>query len=123
MNGEEAVKVLIVDDDPMILQLTAKGLRKRGYQVETQSDANRAISHAREFGPDIIILDIDMPGLSGGMVAEQIKMDPVLESTPFVFMSSLITPQDEKAEKAPYGYIAKPASIQGIEQMIQKYIA
>lgn len=102
--------ILVVDDTPANLRLLSNVLSKAGYRHLEASDGEEAIELAKEHEPDLILLDIMMPGLSGFEVVEQIKKDAVLMDVPIIFLSSL-TDTDDKVQAFKAGgvdYITKP---------------
>ncbi len=70
------LKILCVDDDVPQLTIMAAVLRKEGYIVETALDGNLGLKKAREWIPDLMILDIMMPGMDGYQVCKHLKADP-----------------------------------------------
>jgi len=85
---EEKRRILIVDDDRDASHLIKILLEKNGrYVVLEENDAARAHQSARNFRPDLILLDIMMPGTDGGDVAAQIEADLDLQRTPIVFLT------------------------------------
>ena len=119
-------KILIVDDDMAASRLLALGLEKTGsYQVKVENVATRALAVAREFRPSVILLDICMPGVDGGDVAFQIHADPMLRSTPIVFLTSLVSGQEStNAEvlRGGYEFLPKPASLQKVIECIGRHV-
>ncbi|WP_422659691.1 response regulator transcription factor [Paenibacillus sp. EC2-1] len=73
MNNIEGIKVLIIDDEPNILQFLELGLRSEGFIVESSTDSISAIQLAERFNPHVIVLDIMMPGIDGFEVCRQLK--------------------------------------------------
>ena len=67
----------MVDDDPEIVTMLSTRLAKRGYKVTTASDGNEALELAKREQPDVVLLDVMMPGKSGWEVARALKQDPV----------------------------------------------
>ncbi len=67
------VRVLVVDDEPTILELLAKGLGYEGYTVETASDGRAALATTARFKPDLVILDVMLPGLDGFEVCRLLR--------------------------------------------------
>ena len=74
----EKKKILVVDDEPDVTDLVAYHLKAKGFHVETLTDATASISKARIYHPDLIILDIMMPHLSGIQICRILRADPKL---------------------------------------------
>ena len=81
--------VLLVDDTPLILQLLSKLLLNEGYKVHTANNGRSAIDSARELNPDIVLLDIMMPGIDGYEVCERLKANPLTCDIPVIFVSAI----------------------------------
>ncbi|UNK19206.1 response regulator transcription factor [Paenibacillus sp. N3/727] len=75
MNTIKGIKILLVDDEPHILQFLELGLRSEGFEVESASDGISAVQMADLYNPHIIILDIMMPGIDGVEVCRQLKQN------------------------------------------------
>jgi len=71
-----AKRILIADDDPHIRELIQLTLEDDGYEIREASDGNEAVAKAKEFQPDLIILDVMMPGKVGYTACSEIKQDP-----------------------------------------------
>ena len=84
----EAPRVLIVDDDPSIRLICREVLELGGYQVRDAGSANTALTEARRFRPDMILLDVLMPGIDGYRTAEMIRADPAIGMAPIMFLSA-----------------------------------
>jgi signal transduction histidine kinase/DNA-binding response OmpR family regulator len=84
----EAPRVLIVDDDPSIRMICREVLELGGYQVRDAGSANAALAEARRFRPDMILLDVLMPGIDGYRTAEMIRADPAIGMAPIMFLSA-----------------------------------
>lgn len=92
-------KILLVDDEKGITFITKINLEKTGqYEVETENDSTQALSTARRFRPDIIILDMIMPRMDGGDVKRQIVECPQLKDTPILFLSALVSKADTSSD-------------------------
>ncbi|HET9624378.1 MAG TPA: response regulator, partial [Kofleriaceae bacterium] len=91
----EASRVLIVDDDPSIRQICREVLEIGGYQVRDAGSANAALAEARRFRPDMILLDVLMPGIDGYRCAEMLRADPAIGMAPIMFLSA----RSETADK------------------------
>jgi len=84
----EAPRVLIVDDDPSIRMICREVLELGGYQVRDAGSANAALAEARRFRPDMIVLDVMMPGIDGYRAAEMIRADAAIGMAPIMFLSA-----------------------------------
>jgi CheY-like chemotaxis protein len=103
-------RVLVADDDPIILRLLEVNLGLEDFVVETALRGEDAIRRAQELRPDVIILDVMMPGMSGYDVAEQLRQDPDTAGIPVVFLSARAQEEDRKRGHAlgVAAYVTKP---------------
>ncbi len=104
-------KILIADDEPDVLTLLGERLVKAGYDVIKASSGDEAIQLATKKMPDLIILDIAMPGLDGSEAATILHKDPKTKNIPILFLTCLFTKQEEKMCGHLLGenfFIAKP---------------
>ena len=111
---KEKRRILIVDDDRDSTHLIRVLLEKiGGYLVLEENDAAKAYQSARNFRPDLVLLDMMMPQRDGGEVATQIEADPELQRTPIIFLTALATKGEAKAGLRIQGrpVLAKPISI------------
>lgn len=103
-------KILIVDDEPDIIEFINYNLKKKGYLTETASNGVEAIRKAKMFRPDLFLLDIMMPSKDGIQTLRELRIMPDFETTPVIFLTAL---RDEKSEIAGLetgadDYITKP---------------
>jgi class 3 adenylate cyclase len=82
-------RVLVVDDDPDMAALLARMLTKEGMSVDTQFDGDAALAHALASNPDLILLDVMLPGLSGFEICERLKADDATALIPIVLVTAL----------------------------------
>jgi len=103
-------KILVVDDEPDILMLLGKSLTKAGYFVLKAQSAKEAIAIAKKELPNLILLDIVMPGIDGAKAAEILRNDPLTKDIPVIFLTCLFTKEEEKKGHAHAGryFVAKP---------------
>jgi CheY-like chemotaxis protein len=105
-------RVLIVDDDVNLSRLSAMILENSGaYDVLTEKDSRRALAVARQFRPEIMLLDVDMPEKSGGEVAQEAKLDPALRNVPILFLTGLVSKEEaghDQLESGGMSFLAKP---------------
>ncbi|HEV7867724.1 MAG TPA: response regulator [Chthoniobacteraceae bacterium] len=107
-------RILVVDDEPNLSHLVSMFLeRTERFQVLVENRSSQALARAREFKPDVVLLDVDMPGKDGGEVARDMAADAQLRSIPVLFFTSLIS-REEAGTKAvmrgSYRYLAKPVN-------------
>jgi len=119
----EKRRILIVDNDRDSTHLVKILLERTGrYSVLEENDATKAHQSAQNFRPDLILLDIVMPEIDGGEVAAQIEADPLLQRTPVIFLTALVTKAETRSGLRIQGhpFLAKPISIpeliNGIEE-------
>ena len=104
-------KILIVDDDPMLLKATQLALKPAGYDILTAASGEEALQLVQEQRPDLILLDVNMPGVDGLEVCRQIKASPELAGTYVILFSASKTGSDAQSEGLDIGadgYITRP---------------
>ncbi|NDV62167.1 response regulator transcription factor [Puniceicoccales bacterium CK1056] len=103
-------RILIVDDEPDVTELISYKLAREGCEVEVLNDPLQVIGTAREFRPDLFILDIMMPELDGLKVCRLIRADRELKSVPVIFLTARgeVENRIEGLEQGGDDYIAKP---------------
>jgi len=103
-------RILIADDDPIILRLLQVNLDLEGFAVDTAARGEDALARARETPPDVILLDVMMPGLTGWDVARQLKEDARTAGIPIVFLSARTQEEDVRRgeELGVAAYVTKP---------------
>lgn len=108
----EKKKILVVDDEQDVTDLVAYHLKAKGFQVETLNDATASIAKARSFLPDVVILDIMMPHLSGLQICRILRTEPKLSRVPVIFLTAKSEPADriEGLETGADDYLPKPFS-------------
>ena len=119
-------KILVVDDEVALTRTLKRNLEAtERFVVRTENSSAAALAAAREFLPDLILLDVMMPGLDGGEVAAQLKEDKQLSQTPIVFLSAIV----KKDETAPTGsniggstFLAKPVKLDDLITCIESRI-
>jgi DNA-binding response OmpR family regulator len=106
----QSARILLVEDDQEQRRVAAAGLRAAGYKVVTAESGPEAVQTARLDRPDLILLDVDLPGLDGMAVCRQIKLEPALASVPVMFCTARTGLMDRMAglTLGADDYIAKP---------------
>jgi len=116
-------KILIVDDEKDALFILEQELAGRGYSVISADNGSDALDLAKSEYPDLIILDIRMPGIDGLDVAAKLKEDPKTKDIPVIYLTGLL--RRRKGEKQGHVVgdkvlIAKPYSIEGLSAQIER---
>jgi CheY-like chemotaxis protein len=118
-------RILIVDDDAACARILKAGLERMGeYDVLTECSAACALTTARQFGPDLILLDVCMIDGDGGDVAFRVREDPVLQNVPIVFLTSIISEHEAQGGNTPRGafpFLAKPVRLKQVIACIEKH--
>jgi len=96
-------KILIVDDEKDVLLMLEKRLTAEGYSVITTTKSTNAIALAKSQHPDLIILDVVMPGMDGGEVAAKLREHPLTRSIPVIFLTALLSKTEEYQENRMIG--------------------
>ena len=113
-----AKRVLVVDDERTTTVLLKNRLEQTGrYEVRAENSGRGALVAAREFRPDLVILDVMMPEMGGNEVADEMRNDPRLADIPVIFLTSIVTKEDAGPDGGIIGgnrFIAKPVDPQKI---------
>jgi two-component system, OmpR family, response regulator len=120
-----ARRILVVDNDLYTTGLIKILLEKKGnYCVLPENDPARAHQTARDFRPDLILLDIVMPEIDGGEVAAQLGNDPELRQTPIIFLTALVTEAEAKSglQIDGHSFLAKPINISELVGAIEQHL-
>jgi two-component system cell cycle response regulator DivK len=117
-------KVLLVDDTRLNRELAKDILDLQGYTIIEASNGREALDHARHDNPDIILLDIELPDMSGLEVVKVLKDDPRTEAIPVVAFTAHIEPgdQEEIIASGCAGYISKPFDVASFPQKIAEFL-
>jgi CheY-like chemotaxis protein len=105
-----AAQILIVDDNPMNLKLAQLLVRSEGYETLVATDAYAALACLRSNRPDLILMDIQMPGMDGLQLTRRLKDDPATRDIPVVALTASAMRHDESRALAAGcdGFLAKP---------------
>lgn len=109
-----ANKVLVVEDNELNLKLFCDLLRAHGYTVEPVRDGREAVTRARDFRPGLIVMDIQLPHVTGYEILLELKADPELRSIPVMAVTAYAGRDDEERIRAAgaKAYVSKPISLQ-----------
>lgn len=125
MATEGTPRILVADDDPVILRLLQVNFRLEGYEVETAPHGEEALKKAKDFLPDLILLDVMMPGLDGWEVCRQLKDDPATADIPVIFLSARAQDEDRRRGYAlgVVEYVTKPFDPGQLVETVQRALA
>jgi DNA-binding response OmpR family regulator len=119
-------RILVVDDNPNLSALVRVHLEKtQRFEVREENRSARALGAAREFLPDMILMDVDMPGKDGGQVALEIQADAGLCDIPILFFTSLISQEEAGTRVIRRGgrlYLAKPLHAKALVDAIDSIL-
>jgi DNA-binding response OmpR family regulator len=118
-------KVLLIEDEPNIIEAISFILNRDGWQVVTHSNGHDAVEAARERAPDLIILDVMLPGRSGFDILSEIRDDAGLATTPVLMLTARGQTKDrEMAERAGASrYMTKPFSNADVLDAVRDLVA
>ena len=114
-------KILVVEDNELNLKLFCDLLRAHGYEAEAVRDGREAVDRAHAFGPDLVVMDIQMPHVSGLELIEQMKADQDLRATPIMAVTAYAAKGDEERirDAGAEGYVSKPISVLRFVEAVQ----
>jgi two-component system cell cycle response regulator DivK len=118
-------QILIIDDTPVNLKLTRILLTNEGYTVRTAVDAEEALTILETFHPDLMLVDIQLPGMDGLELARRVKADPRTRDIVVVALTAFAMKGDrERAmEEGCDGYITKPIDTRSLPLTLREYLA
>ncbi len=116
--------ILIVDDNPLNMKLVNVLLSGEGYQVRTAKDAAEALAVLRECRPQLILMDIQLPGIDGLELTRRLKADPATRGIAIVGLTAYAMKGDEERIRAAGcdGYIPKPIDTRTLPGLIRGYL-
>ncbi|CAG4884085.1 putative Polar-differentiation response regulator DivK [Georgfuchsia toluolica] len=119
-------RILVVDDEPAITRMLVLILEQTGrYEVRSENSGRNAIALAREFRPDLMLLDVMMPGMLGSEIAEQLQADPELRAIKFVFLTAVVSKEEAQRSNGQIGghtFIAKPISADDLCRTVEEHL-
>jgi len=119
-----AVRAVVVDDNPINLELAAFVLRAQGFLVQSAGSAREAVESAAAFLPDVILMDIQMPEVDGLEAVRRLREDPATRDVVIIAFTAYAMKGDEQTLRAAGcdGYIAKPIDIASFGQIVRMYV-
>ena len=121
--GVEPLKqrILVVDDQPTATQVLATLLEKKGFETRVVNDSRRVLRAAREFDPQIILLDISMPYTDGYEVARRLRREPIVQDVPSIAVTSFSHDAHKRraAEAGIEHQLTKPCDLHDLIALIE----
>ena len=108
LQGRDVRTILIVDDDPGILDVLEQALTAEGYRVVLASNGREALARAAEAGPDVMLVDLMMPVMDGWQFVRECRATSVCADTPVIILSAARALRDTAAELGVQAIVAKP---------------
>ena len=117
-------QILIVDDSVDNLRLAQLLLQCEGYVVRTAEDAEQAMAAVENGAPELILMDIQLPGVDGLELTRRLRARPDLERVPIVALTAYAMPGDEALARQAGcdGYITKPIDTRAFPRLIREYL-
>jgi DNA-binding response OmpR family regulator len=125
MSEAPRFRVLVVDDDPVIVRLLEVNFRLEGFHVRTASNGEEALEKAADERPDVVVLDVMMPGLDGWEVCARLREDPKMADVPVVFLSARAQ-DDDRSHGYALGimeYVTKPFDPADLIEIVRRHLA
>lgn len=118
-------KILVVEDNALNLKLFCDLLRAHDYQTEPVSDGREAVAKAREVGPDLIVMDIQLPYVSGLELIGLMKADAALAHVPIMAVTAYAGAGDEARIRGAgaQAYVSKPISVMNFVEVVRGLLA
>ncbi len=118
-------EILLVDDNPNNLKLLAKILTDQGYRIRASDSGRYALKSIKDAPPDVILLDVKMPGMDGYEVCRRLQADPVAKNIPVIFVSALKEEESKVKgfEAGGVDYITKPFQTEEILARVRSHIS
>jgi DNA-binding response OmpR family regulator len=119
-------RILVVDDEASITRLLKMNLEQTGeYVVQAENNATHAVTAALAFRPDLILLDVLMPGLDGGELAAHFQASPRLSKVPIIFLTAAATKREVASHDHMIGgleYLAKPVDMPEVVARLEAHL-
>ena len=117
-------RILIVDDSPTMLMSMEGVLKRNGYAVETATSGQQAMSKAPSFRPDLMITDLNMPGMNGIELIKELKRTPEMRFKPMLMLTteSQQSKRDEAKRAGATGWLVKPVQPDELAAVVKKVI-
>ncbi|MFN7975011.1 MAG: response regulator [Acidobacteriota bacterium] len=118
--AEPGLRILVIDDDPGSREMLRTFLKHEGYRVDTATSGEEGLKLARQYVPDLITLDILMPGIDGWAVLSQLKADPVLHDVP-VILVTMVENAELGCALGATDYLTKPIDFTRLRSVVERH--
>jgi DNA-binding response OmpR family regulator len=122
----EKKRILVVDDEASITRLLKLNLEQTNeYVVRAENDSTQAVAAAEEFHPDLILLDVMMPGIDGGELASRFQANSKLKKVPIVFLTAAATKAEVYSRGGKVGglpFLAKPVELAEVLACLKQHL-
>ena len=118
-------KILIIDDEIGITKMLKLTLERSGrYEVQCENTGARAVPAVKSFGPDLVLLDVNLPDAQGGEISANFQSDPALKKIPIIFLTGIISREEMQAGTTIGGRptMSKPIDMERLIECIEKYL-
>ena len=125
MEASEKKRILIVDDEQSFTRLIKLNLEKTGRYEVLEENRSWNLAAVRGFKPDLILLDVIMPGLDGGQVAARLQADPNTRHIPVIFLTATVRKQEIDSHRGIIGgfpFVAKPVDLEVLMERIEEHL-
>jgi two-component system, cell cycle response regulator DivK len=125
MDGTRATTILVVEDNEPSRDALARRLARRGYRIVLAVDGHEAVSIGRSARPDLILMDLGLPGIDGWEATRQLKSDPATSQIPIIVLSAHAMTNDRDMALAAGGddFDTKPVRFQQLLEKIEALLA
>jgi CheY-like chemotaxis protein len=115
------LKILVIDDESNLRKVMACNLTASGYSVSTAKNGEEGLKAAQIHKPDLVVLDVKMPGMSGWDVLTNLRNTPKLRQVPVIISTAYLSPNDEERTKeVGICYLAKPFNVSELLAQVKK---
>ena len=114
-------KILIVDDDPDVLDTLKSILTSRNFEVDTVSNHNNICENIKKFHPSVILMDVNLNGVDGRVICKGLKNDQTTMDIPIILFSGDSSIKNNYKEFLAQDFIEKPVKIQSLVQKLKGY--
>jgi CheY-like chemotaxis protein len=121
----QSYRILVADDEPEVVNLVRMVLEMEGYTVLDADDGEQTVTRAQTDRPDLILLDVRMPRMSGLSVLERLREDPNTSPIPVIMLSVVTTyPEVQTAlQRGAVAYLAKPFELREMSRLVTRILA